>query len=143
MFRDLVGIQEQIANKVDAVLLERKAHADCRIGRQFSAVFNGFQEDFLGKILIEEADFTASSLVAAASSTYILSNASKHFLVETGTDVSGTAGLIEPDGTTRRGILRLGLDNAVDAAMGFHQEDVYWLHGKQNFEIKVDRKSVV
>lgn len=137
MFRDLIGVQEQIANKIDAVLLERKAQADCRIGRQMSALFNGFQEDFMGKVLIAEANFSARSLVAAVSSEYILSNCSKHFILETGTDTHAEAGLVEPDGTTRRGLLRLKLDNAVSAAMGFHQEDVYWLHGNQSFEIKV------
>jgi len=138
MFRDLVGVQEQIANKIDAVLLERKAHADCRIGRQISAMANGFQEDFLGKVLIEDADFSARSLVAAAATDYILSNTSKHFMVSTGAaNIGATAGLIEPDGTTRRGLLRLSLGNAVSTGMGFHQEDVFWLHGKQNFEIKI------
>ena len=138
MFRDLIGVQEQIANKIDAVLLERKAHADCRVGRQISAMANGFQEDFLGKVLIEENDFSARSLVALQNSDYILSNTSKHFMVSTAaTNIGATAGLIEPDGTTRRGLLRLSLGNAATTAMGFHQEDVFWLHGNQNFEIKI------
>lgn len=141
MFRDLIGLQEQIANKVDAVLLERKAHADCRIGRQLSAMSNGFQEDFLGKVLLEIDDvtdaFTTRALAVTAATTYALMGASKHFVVEAGTNTAATAGIVVPDGTTRRGLLGLRLGNVANAGIGFHQEDVYWLHSKQNFEMKV------
>lgn len=139
MFKDFQGLREAHANKIEAIM-GRVYTADVRIGRQLTAVFDGLNETFSGKVLYEETAYGTPVTSVSGGSTYHLFPCQQMFAIETGTNPSG--GLQVANGSSRRGYLVIGCANNASASMGFHQENTHWLSGAESFEVKWAIKSI-
>jgi len=107
---------------------------------QLAAMTNGFCEGFVGRVFYAATAFgTAVQAVATASTTWIMQDTSKPFVVVTdATGAAADAGCPDAVSGSTRGILRLAVTDVASNGVGFHNRNANWITPDADFQVSFE-----